>query len=156
MRAVPLAWPRQGDGIQPGDMLSLGYRGKIGRSTDCGFASLGAARCGESTPIAGIYRRSNSGYNQFGYSPSRRRQTIYVLMRTYAPTNPQTPTQQAHRAKMTAAVAAWQSLTVEEKQHYNAALELGNNPAAYFHKLATQELEWRSWRAQPSDSRTLQ
>ena len=37
----------------------------------------------------------------------------------YVPTNPQTEAQQANRQKMADAVAAWQSLTPEQKEIYN-------------------------------------
>lgn len=42
-----------------------------------------------------------------------------VQMKFYKPTNPQTEAQQAQRAKITAAVTAWQSLTDEQKKVYN-------------------------------------
>jgi len=40
-------------------------------------------------------------------------------LKLYAPANPQTEAQQANRAKITAAVLAWQGLTDEQKAIYN-------------------------------------
>ena len=42
-----------------------------------------------------------------------------VQMKFYKPSNPQTPAQQAQRAKLTAAVWTWHALTDEEKEVYN-------------------------------------
>jgi len=38
----------------------------------------------------------------------------------FPPSNPQTPAQQAHRAKMKAAVLHWQGLTPEQRAEWNA------------------------------------
>lgn len=42
-----------------------------------------------------------------------------VKMKFYAPTNPQTETQQANRAKFAAAMVAWQALSTGDKAVYN-------------------------------------
>ena len=44
---------------------------------------------------------------------------VPIKMKFYAPTNPQTPAQQANRQKFADAMSAWQSLTEEEKSAYN-------------------------------------
>lgn len=41
-----------------------------------------------------------------------------IRMKFYTPTNPQTETQQANRTKFSNAMAAWQSLTTEQKEVY--------------------------------------
>lgn len=100
-------------------MFGLQARGKAGAAGGFGFARFGSSKFGQTARTGGIYQRRVTGYNQVGVIAGRPRKTYYVKMRNYRPTNPQTPKQQAHRAKMTAAVAAWSSLTDIEKSRYN-------------------------------------
>ena len=120
MKAVPVIQRTTDLPLQRNEMLALGKYGKFAVSTGFGFMKLGRSHLGETRQLGGILRRANTGYGRHGYSSTKRRKTIHVLMRTYAPHNPQTVPQQANRSKMTAAVAAWQSLTPEEKHNYNA------------------------------------
>lgn len=119
MLAYPLAHDRPTPGLQPGEMLSLGMRGKVGAAAGCGFATCGAALAGGTAWGAGIYQSRLNGYNQYHSDRVGKRKRYYVLMRPYAPTNPRTIPQQANRTKFADARAAWQSLTNEEKRKYN-------------------------------------
>lgn len=118
MLAVSLARKPAGAAIQPNEMYALSLRGPLGNITAIGHARAGLARAGSTNNNSGIYQRRNKGYNNHGYNPSRPRTKYYVRMRQYRPTNPRTPLQQANRAKMADAVAAWQSLTEGEKVQY--------------------------------------
>lgn len=78
--------------------------------------------------FSGGYGRLRYGIARFGYYKLQAgiwqmRQTLQgkipVNMRFYRPTNPQTMTQEANRAKFSAAMSAWQSLTDSEKEAYN-------------------------------------
>lgn len=119
MRAVTFAKERTVPGIQPGEMLSMGMRGKLGTSSGCGFAVCGRSLSGNDAANAGIYQGRVTGYNKYGRSPGRKRKRYYVLMRNYAPTNPRTVPQQSNRTKFADAVAEWMSLTTEQKSVYN-------------------------------------
>lgn len=119
MRAVVFAKERTVPGIQAGEMLSLGMRGKLGAAAGLGFAVCGRSRSGDSAANAGIYQSRVTGYNRYGRSPGRKRKRYYVLMRNYAPTNPRTVPQQSNRTKFADAVAVWMSLTTEQKSVYN-------------------------------------
>lgn len=92
--------------------------GRLGFSAGLGFYACGATRCGETQSHTGIYQKRVTGYNNRGRHAHLPRRAYYVRMRTYAPTNPRTPVQQANRQKMADAVAAWQSLTDVEKTVY--------------------------------------
>jgi len=108
------------EGVLDGStMAGIAQVGKVGRSSGYGFARRGSGAYGEGVGFGGIYQKRVTGYNQYGRNPARPRRTYYVRMRSYRPTNPQTELQQAHRAKMTAAVVAWQELTLDEKAVYN-------------------------------------
>lgn len=76
-----------------------------------GLLRLGFSRVGLVVPLDpkfGIYQRRRGKKGQ-----------INVLEKFYRPTNPRTVPQQAQRAKMTAAVAAWQSLTGSQQKEYD-------------------------------------
>lgn len=100
-------------------MFALQARGKGGPGAGFGFARFGSYRFGNSNEIGGIYQKRVTGYNQYGRSPGRPRKAYYVKMRSYRPSNPRTPIQQAHRAKMAEAVIGWRELDPVEKSRYN-------------------------------------
>lgn len=100
-------------------MLSLRANNKAGAGSGLGFARFGSGRYGATNRTGGIYQKRVTGYNQYGRSATRPRRAYYVKMRTYRPTNPQTPLQQANRAKLAAANIAWQELDPVEKSRYN-------------------------------------
>lgn len=77
-------------------LLGLGMSGKLGKPGDP-----------DPLNVNGIYQMRMT---KRGKRP--------IKMKFYTPTNPQTPAQQANRAKFAAAVAAWQALTSEEKSVY--------------------------------------
>lgn len=108
------------DALMRGESLpGLDTRGKLCYGTGFGFATLGNTRLGDDRLQGGIYQRRMAGYNQFTGKPTGKKKFYYVKMRNYAPTNPRTTLQQANRAKMTAACAGWNSLTIEQKSIYN-------------------------------------
>lgn len=114
-------------------MAGLEQRGKMCYSSGYGFATLGITRAGEATHAGGIYQRRIKGYNNKTGKPSGGNEHYFVKMRSYAPTNPRTEAQQANRAKMAAACAAWQQLTNEQKNVYNAkARKYGRVGRQYF------------------------
>lgn len=53
-----------------------------------------------------------------------------IQMRFYRPTNPRTAPQQSNRTKFAQAVSAWQELTAEQKESYNARAK-GKNYHGY-------------------------
>jgi len=63
---------------------------------------------GQKVPTTGIFWRN-----------SYKNKLRYYKLSYYSPKNPRTTAQQSNRAKMTAAVAEWQSLTADEKKLYN-------------------------------------
>ena len=119
MALVPFDTTKPPGTLSRKEMLALGITGKIGPSTQCGFSTLGSARCGDDRPISGLYSRRRLGYNQFSGPPSAGRGVVYVQKRTYAGINPQTEQQQAWRAVFAAGFTAWKSLTPTEKAAYN-------------------------------------
>lgn len=100
-------------------MPGLRTTGALDYSNGFGFAVLGKSRLGDSRMQGGVYQKRRTGYNQYTGKPGPRAKTYYVKMRSYAPTNPRTPKQQAHRSIFADAVAAWASLTNEQKRAYN-------------------------------------
>lgn len=119
VKVEPIARDENGEIDPARSMFALQARGKGGSAGGAGFARFGSGRFGQGSAGGGIYQRRVTGYNHTGVIAGRPRKTYFVKMRNYRPTNPQTPAQQAHRAKMTAAVAAWTSLTEDEKKYYN-------------------------------------
>ena len=89
-------------------MAGLRVTGRLGYSAGIGFMSCGSARLADPRRNGGIYQKRHS-----------KKGVYYVKMKIYAPTNPQTPAQQANRARFAAAVAAWGYLTDSEKKAYN-------------------------------------
>lgn len=100
-------------------MFALSARGKSGRGSGLGFARFGNARFADNRANGGIFRKKYTGYNQYGYSPKRKRKIIYQRMRYYTTPNPRTMEQQANRSKFAEAVEAWALLTPVEKSYYN-------------------------------------
>lgn len=98
---------------------SIEIRGKIGRGSGFGFIRNGNGLYGEKPGPGGIYQRRVTGYNQHGRIPGRVRRQYFVRMKTYRPTNPRTDEQQAGRNTFADAVAAWQSMTTEQRKPYN-------------------------------------
>lgn len=91
-----------------GKALVLGASGDIGIPNGCGFAQCGWTRCGEWFPPGGVYKRDG------------RWKTQRIIKTThYWPSNPQTVPQQAGRAKFSAGVVHWQSLSDAQKKPYN-------------------------------------
>lgn len=88
--------------------LSLKARGKTGYGAGFGWYFFGYSFYGSFDPFAGIYATRHT---------ARGRRTFRLPI--YRPTNPQTVTQQANRARLSTAVLAWQSLTILEKKKYN-------------------------------------
>lgn len=107
-------------GLLAGDtMAGLAQTGAMDYSNGFGFAVFGRSRFGDHRPQGGIYQKRVTGYNQYGRNPNRPRKVYYVKMRSYAPTNPRTPEQQAGRTKFANARAAWASLDEDLKKKYN-------------------------------------
>ena len=100
-------------------MFALQAHGKTGPGVGFGYARFGHSKYGADNQTGGILQRRVTGYNQYGRNPNRKRRSYYVRMRYYRTPNPRTPAQQANRAKMTDAVAAWAGLTAAEKSYYN-------------------------------------
>lgn len=119
VKVLPIKLDGEGNVIQHESMFALQARGKSGPGAGLGFARFGHSKYGADNQSGGIYQKRVTGYNQTGRITGRPRKTYFVKMRNYRPTNPQTPLQQAHRAKMAAAVAAWTALTDVEKSSYN-------------------------------------
>ena len=120
MGKISTNFVRGEDGKIPANTVpALSIRRKGGRSNGLGFYVCGELKLGENNDFGGIYQRRVTGYNNTGYRDGLPRKTYYVKMRSYAPTNPRTVTQQNNRARMNAAVAAWQDLTDEQKFAYN-------------------------------------
>lgn len=118
-KVSPLITGLENEQFKPGEVPAITIRGRMGFSPGLGANTLGRARYGEYQPHAGIYQKRVTGYNQTGRIPGRARRAYYVRTRYYAPTNPRTVKQQAHRQKFADAVAAWQLLTPAEKHVYN-------------------------------------
>lgn len=100
-------------------MAGLAQTGAMDYSNGFGFAVCGKSRLGDDRQQGGIYQKRVTGYNQFGRNPDRPRRSYYVKMRSYAPTNPRTPAQQARRNKFADARAAWAVLDDNLKIKYN-------------------------------------
>ncbi len=81
---------------------------RFGFSQEYGTAHFGYVELGRYNPWAGIYSHYRT-----------RKGRPYVRKAFYWPVNPKTPAQVVCQDKMAAAVAAWQALTVPEKQVYN-------------------------------------
>ena len=97
------------DALENGEVMAgLQQRGKMGYSAGYGFGTLGKTRFGEVRRVGGIYQKRRYG-----------RKTLFVKMRSYSPTNPQTTEQQARRSVFADAVQAWADLTTEQKNAYN-------------------------------------
>ena len=96
--------------VLKGIKLGLGgkIRGKLGAPSAYGTRDYGAHEYGSGAKTIGIYQVRT----RFGGR-------VQVKEKYYVPTNPQTGPQQTNRAKMTAAVIAWQALTPEQKEIYN-------------------------------------
>lgn len=88
--------------------MGLEVRGKVGAPSAYGYAGYGVFKYGAGAKEFGIYRMMLIN--------GKRTQ---VQEDYYVPTNPQTVLQQANRQKLTDGVAAWQALTISEKDVYN-------------------------------------
>lgn len=91
----------------------------VGRS--CGFANMrfGFTGFGDNRFFAGVYQKRVTGYNQKGRIPGRPRNAYYVRMKSYRPTNPNTPLQVACRAMFANSISSWSLLTESQKNVYN-------------------------------------
>lgn len=92
--------------------MGLEVRGKVGAPSAYGYASYGIFPYGAGAKEFGIYRLWTR------YPPQRIIKNEY-----YFPTNRQTVPQQANRQKYADGVAAWQTLTDEQKDVYNKRAE---------------------------------
>lgn len=93
--------------------------GALDYSNCFGFCVFGKSRFGDDRGHGGIYRKAYSSKHNKPGTTLKPVRHIFVKMRSYAPTNPQTVPQQANRVKFSAARSAWQSLTDNEKAVYN-------------------------------------
>jgi hypothetical protein len=89
-------------------IISFEVRGKFGRPVGVGQFMLGWSMVGDSDKRAGVYQKRRRASGQF-----------FAKLKYYRPTNPRTTIQQANRAKIAAAVAAWKILPVEEQIYWN-------------------------------------
>lgn len=89
-------------------IISFDVRGEFGYSGGYGLARYSLGRWGFFEPFAGCYSRKKT---LKGWGTSR--------MAFYRPTNPQTPAQQAWRAKFALAISGYQSLTADQKKALN-------------------------------------
>ncbi len=103
----------------PSALNSFEDRQKFGKPNQLGQIFLGHSELGEENDLAGIYRvRHVNG------------RRVREKLPFYEPTNPQTEAQQSNRATFADAVAAWQSLTTEQKAVYNTRA-VGKNLFGY-------------------------
>lgn len=108
------------EGLLSGDtMAGIHQTGKMDYSNGYGFAVLGRSRLGDHRPQGGIYQKRVSGYNQYGRSETKPRRVYYVKMRSYAPTQRNTPAQLATKNNFRDGRAAWAALSDTEKNKYN-------------------------------------
>ncbi len=87
--------------------------------TPYGVSSFGGINFGDHLIMSGIFFRNNESGKVKYYRKD------YCI-----PTNPQSVPQQANRAKMTAAVLAWQGLTSEQQSVYNKSA-IGKGMSGY-------------------------
>lgn len=85
-------------------LASVDVRGEFGFSCGFGKGKWNLGRWGFYSPYAGIFS---------GKVTKKGRGLSQMIF--YRPSNPQTPIQQAWRAKFTAGKAAWDALTPDEK-----------------------------------------
>ena len=133
MKAVAIVKDRTSTEPEYGEMWALGTRRKHNTSAGYGFTALGASLYGDDRKNTGIYQKRVGGYNQYTGPPGRRAPSYFVLMRSYAPTNPNTEAQQQQRSKLADAVASWQSLTTEQKTNYNKKASKQNRTGYNFY-----------------------
>jgi len=110
--------------------FSFTTRKKIGKATMYGQRRYAQVRYGEERLVFGsvfygrriygadIYADISDFYGIYKMKKGKERINL-IKMDFYVPKNPQTEPQQTNRGKMTAAVAAWQVLTSEQKVAYN-------------------------------------
>lgn len=89
------------------NLMSIGARGQFGYSGGLGRIALGYTRLGFYCPYSGIYETKPRAGGRITY-----------LKKFYRPTNPQTETQQAWRAVLTAGWAEWATYDPETKEQY--------------------------------------
>lgn len=80
-------------------------RKRIGRPCRVGNFWLGRSKLGEYFASSGIYQMDG-----------RHKKQRIIKFKHYAPTNPRTSPQQANRAKIASATAAWHALTESQKE----------------------------------------
>lgn len=99
----------------PDTLYSASVRGKFGTTGGYGVARYAGGAWGVLERLGGIFKRHRV---KGGHAT--------ILMPYYRPKNPQTPTQQAWRAQMTAAWSAWGVLTADERAlWYKRAVKRG-------------------------------
>jgi len=100
-------------------MAGLTQTKKTGRSAGLGAMRVGFSFLGDNRYFQGVYQKRVTGYNNTGRIDHLPRKSYYVRMRSYRPTNPRTPLQQANRQKLLDANQAWKDLTPVDKSVYN-------------------------------------
>jgi hypothetical protein len=104
------------DAFNSGEVMAgIHQTGKMDYSNGYGFAVCGSSRYGDHRLQGGIYQKRVTGYNHTGRIPGRPRKVYYVKMRSYAPTQRDTPAQLATKNNFRAARAAWGALDDAEK-----------------------------------------
>ena len=91
------------------DFNALEIRRIIGKPNGLGQHFLGLTSLGDDSPYAGVYQKR-----------PRKGGQIFVKMKFHYPHDPQTTAQITQRTKFANAILAWQALTSEEKNVYNA------------------------------------
>lgn len=119
MRVVSILKPSERNAGIAAEILALGMVGKHGRASGYGRSTFGVGRAGDRSRMGGIYQRRALAKNPTPVEGTNAEPLPYIVMRNYAPTNPQTTAQQANRAKFADAMTAWQSLTDDEKLIYH-------------------------------------
>lgn len=100
-------------------VLSLRQMGKIGEPATYGRAVYGIALFGKSFDRAGIYQMRTCKMGEPTVGTKYHYKKRPILMKFYGYDGGNSEAQQAQRAKLAAAVAAWQSLTTEQKEVYH-------------------------------------
>lgn len=126
-------------GAEWGSALATTLRGSIRTPVPCGFATTHYAVCGPVAALAGTYQRRRPARTVANRKGRPAAEVPFIALRRVKPTNPQTPAQQANRAKFADGMAAWKALTDEEKEPYiKVAKRLKQFPHVYFLKTYLQ------------------
>lgn len=119
MRVAPFATQRTPGTLDYRDMLSIEYRGSIGRGAGLGRLRCGGANLGDRRRISGTFQRRKLSVDKGRYNNSDNLRYPVIAMRTYRPTYSNTEIQEENRLKFAQAVAYWQGLDDEAKAEYD-------------------------------------